>query len=333
MQQLKAILGATMSLSLLACSADIKAAETAENSEECAVEMVVLGVGQDAGAPQLGNPDDPAWSDPSKRLYATSLALIDHENQKRYLFEATPDIREQMQMLDRIATPNLDGPYLDGIFLTHAHIGHYAGLMFLGRESMGARGVPVYVMPRMKEFLETSGPWSQLVELGNIELHSISDIKKFQNDVEIIASNVPHRDEYSETVSFIIARPEMTVFFVPDIDSWSELAKSFEQEYGIKISTRELLQSYLDVTNYAFLDATFYDDNELPGRDMSEIPHPRVTETMDLIDAAGDESLKEKIRFIHINHTNPLRDTSSDAYREMTRRGYKLAYRGERFCL
>ena len=60
---------------------------------------------------------------------------------------------------------------------------------------------------------------------------------------------------------------------------------------------------------------------------------PQANETMDLIDAANDDSLKDKVRFIHINHTNPLRDQNSEAFRHITERGYKLAYRGERFCL
>jgi len=125
---------------LWACAPAQKNEAVVSTPENCPIELVVLGVGQDAGAPQIGNPKDPAWKDPSKKLYATSLGLIDRENGKRYLFEATPDIREQMQIMDTLLPYDGEGPYIDGIFLTHAHIGHYAGLMFLGRESMGAKG-------------------------------------------------------------------------------------------------------------------------------------------------------------------------------------------------
>jgi len=172
------------------------------------------------------------------------------------------------------------------------------------------------------------------VEFGNIELigFQVAQIETADGKNEFltlplnVAKNisigvipVAHRDEYSETVIHLIMNKitNSKAFFVPDIDEWQSM---------------DWLKSDKN-TEIAFLDATFYDDNELPGRDMSEIPHPRVTETMDLIDASGDASLKDKIRFIHINHTNPLRDKTSDAYQEMTRRGYKLAFRGERFCL
>ena len=347
-----------LGLALAACAPVETQQAEVKPTENCPVELVVLGVAQDAGAPQIGNPDDPAWKDPSKKLYATSLGLLDHENGKRYLFEATPDIREQMQIMDKLLPFDGEGPYIDGIFLTHAHIGHYGGLMFLGRESMGAKGVPVYVMPRMKAYLETNGPWSQLVELGNIELRPDYSRRKetealengqiyepgdyggsfefhnpvmaeLRNALTVRARKVEHRDEFSETAAYMIYGPSHSVFFVPDIDSWTQILKTSDSDLKVWRKFPLFLKDF----DLAFIDATFYDDNELPGRDMSQIPHPRVTESMDLIEAADDDSLKDKVRFIHINHTNPLRDKASPQFKDMTDRGFKLAYRGERFCL
>ena len=299
---------------------------------ECPLELVVLGIGQDAGAPQIGNPDDPAWSNPSKRLYATSLGLLDHENGKRYLFEATPDIREQMQILDEIMPARSDGPYVDGVFLTHAHIGHYAGLMFLGRESMGTKGVPVFAMPRMADYLENNGPWSQLVALGNIDLKDwIVESDLYRVELEggnyVFAKLVPHRDEYSETAAFYIASKRTSALFVPDIDDWESWQTGPEWGNG------SALIQYLKEGGYAFVDATFYNDNELPGRDMSKIPHPRVTETMELAKKLGNPDTPSKIHFIHINHTNPIRDPKSSQSQFVEDAGFNIARRGDRFCL
>ena len=329
------------SLVFASCAKTGASKESLVKTQTCPVELIVLGIGQDAGAPQIGNPNDPAWADPSKRLWATSLALIDHENGKRYLFEGTPDIREQIQYLDEhFPVENKQGLGIDGIFLTHAHIGHYAGLMFLGRESAGTNGVPVYVMPRMKEYLEANGPWSQLVELGNIEPVSILEgFGSEGNELKIIAKEIEHRDEFSETVLYEISTRGKKVVFVPDIDDWNGAFQpsvkyySKDHNWSKGVALFQALGLEGKPVDYAFLDATFYDDNELPGRDMSQIPHPRVTESMDLIDAAADETLKDKVRFIHINHTNPLRDKTSEAYKTVTKRGYKVAKRGERFCL
>ena len=43
--------------------------------------------------------------------------------------------------------------------------------------------------------------------------------------------------------------------------------------------------------DYAFLDGTFYDQKEINNRDMSEIPHPFVIESMKLFD---DLEIKHK---------------------------------------
>lgn len=299
----------------------------------CAVEFVILGTGQDAGAPQIGNPEDRGWRSPDKRLFATSAALMDRRNDARFLFEATPDIREQLNALDKIMAPqaNLD---LSGIFVSHAHIGHYAGLMFLGRESAGAKDIPVYTMPRMAKFLETNGPWSQLVKLGNIRLEPVSPLSgawMIADDMWVLPLVVPHRDEFSETIGYLIKGPNKSVLFLPDIDSWEAWDRQAQQPFNQRGANMNI-QDMVDRVDFAFLDATFFDDYELPGRDMSQIPHPRVKHTMNLF-ADRSEETKDKIHFIHINHTNPIRFKTSLEYQDVYERGFNVAHQGQRFCL
>lgn len=314
---LKFISGAAIICGLAGCGA-------AEVTQSCAVEFIILGTAQDAGAPQIGNNDDPAWGDLSLKGHATSAALVDHKTSARYLFEATPDMREQLYQLDEIAPPKNEDPLgLSGIFLTHAHIGHYAGLIFAGHESAGTKGLNVYAMPRMGEYLKSNGPWSQLVEFENIKLQPLAtgEVLDFQGELSVTPYQVPHRDEFSETVGFEISSGDKAVLFLPDIDSWDEW-----ETYGQTIEAR------LAAVDYAFLDATFYDDNELPGRDMSAIPHPRLKGSMDRFDKLS-KAEREKVRFIHFNHTNAARFENSDISKEISRRGYKLAKAGERYCL
>ena len=79
------------------------------------------------------------------------------------------------------------------------------------------------------------------------------------------------------------------------------------------------------------LDATFYEDGELPNRNMSEIPHPFVAETISLF-APLPESEKRKVKFIHFNHTNPLIFEGPE--REQVKKlGYAVATEGERIEL
>ena len=314
---LKLVSSAVLLCGLSACGA-------AEVIQSCDVEFIILGTAQDAGAPQIGNNDDPAWKNASLKGEATSAALVDHKTGARYLFEATPDLREQLYRLDEIAPSKTEAPLgLSGIFLTHAHIGHYAGLIFVGHESAGTKGLNVHTMPRMGDYLRSNGPWSQLVDFENIKLQPLADEDKtyLERGLSVTPYQVPHRDEFSETVGFEIAGGNKSVLFLPDIDSWDEWEK-----YGQTIEAR------LAAVDYAFLDATFYDDNELPGRDMSAIPHPRLKGSMDRFDKLP-KAEREKVRFIHLNHTNPARFEKSDISKEIARRGYKLAKSGERYCL
>jgi pyrroloquinoline quinone biosynthesis protein B len=288
-------------------------------AEEIFIE--VLGVAQDAGYPQA-NCYLPhclrAWEDPALRRKATSIAVIDRERGKKYLFDATPDMREQLYELHRLAP---DSEYaLEGVFLTHAHMGHYAGLVHFGREAAGTRGVPVFAMPRLKAYLASNGPWDQLVRLRNIELRELSDgvAVDFGPSLTIAPFLVPHRDEYSETVGYRIDGPNRSAVFIPDIDKWTMWDTDI----------RDVVRS----VDYALLDATFFRDGELGGRDMSKIKHPFVAESMALFDAFDAED-RARVIFIHMNHTNPLLHDGSPEQAEVERRGFRFAREGMRLEL
>lgn len=290
----------------------------------CSIELIVLGAGQDAGAPQIGNPQDPAWEDPSLKLTPTSVAIVDHDAGQRYLFEATPRITAQLNLLDKLAPGAGDSLSVSGVFLTHAHIGHYAGLMFFGREAAGASAVPVYTMPRMTEYLQSNGPWEQLIDLQNIEITTLEDRVPIalSADISVTPYRVPHRDEYSETVGYVINTMGKNTLFVPDIDSWDE----WESEFDLR------LEDLLGQVDFAFIDATFYDDYELPGRDMTLIPHPRVEATMQRL-ADQTAEIRSRVQFIHYNHTNPIRFPDSEETQDVYARGFQIARSGDRHCL
>lgn len=267
--------------------------------------VVVLGIAQDGGYPQAGclRPDCvDAWRHPEKRQRVASLGIVDPQSGERWIVDATPDFPSQLH--------TLGGKPPTGILLTHAHIGHYLGLAHLGREVMGAKSVRVYAMPRMREFLERNGPWSQLVALQNISLVTLAENGEIAlNDrIRVTPLRVPHRDELSETVAFIIRGPSGSVLWLPDIDKWEKWATP--------------LESILARVDVAYLDGTFYTANELPGRDLREIPHPLITETLARL--AGSP-LRERVRFIHLNQSNPLMMEK--------RNGITVARDGERWNL
>ena len=284
------------------------------NQDNSTYSLKILGVVQDGGLPHLGS-NKLCCENIEQKRYVTSIMLVNNENNKSYLFDASPDINEQLNFMgDRIKKD------LKGIFLTHAHIGHYTGLMYFGREALNSKLINVYAMPRMKKFLEQNGPWSQLVSLENISINEINSNSKISVDpnVTIQPVEVPHRAEFSETVGYKIYGPNKTVLFIPDIDKWYLWEKSIIDE--------------IKQVDYALIDATFYDSEEVNYRDLSEIPHPFVVESMELFDSISDEE-KKKIFFIHLNHTNPLLDKDSDQYKFVKDKGYNVAEEGMKLKL
>lgn len=280
--------------------------------------ITVLGIAQDGGYPQAGCNAEHClrhWRGEEKKRQVVSLGLTDQASRQNWLFEATLDFTAQLQQLQQAS----GSTNLSGIFLTHAHMGHYAGLLQLGREAMGAQGMPVYVMPKMKEFLENNAPWSQLVSLGNIKLVLMEADTPIQltSNLRVTPLKVPHRDEFSETVGFRIETAEKSLLFIPDIDKWPLWERDIRAEVA-----------RVDV---ALLDATFYQDGELPNRNMREIPHPFVAETISLFSPLS-ESEKRKVKFIHFNHTNPLIFEGPE--REQVKNlGFGVATEGERIEL
>jgi len=286
------------------------------------VSLILLGTLQDAGAPQLNCNKKCCQglfeqADSARRV--SSLGLLDFNTQKKYLFDATPDISKQLHALKK-ASPIATSSIVDGIFLTHAHIGHYTGLMYLGKEAVNETEVSVFAMPKMSSFISNNGPWSQLVTNRNIVLQPLvaNQAISLSPTLQVTPFLVPHRDEYSETVGYLIEGPHKKALFIPDIDKWNR--------WELDLATE------LKKVDYAFLDATFYSAKELGNRDMSQIPHPSVLET---IQTLKDFSMEEraKVIFTHFNHTNPLLDNASEATKKVLALGFKIGRIHDRFPL
>lgn len=259
----------------------------------------VLGIAQDGGVPQAGC-RRACCSDAVVRLPAC-LALVDGD--RRWFVDCTPAFPAQLRRLDAVAPGGLDG-----ILLTHAHIGHYTGLVHLGREAMSTRALPLHVQPRMATFLGENGPWRQLVERGNVRL-DVADGWTLSPRLRVEAVPVPHRDEVSETVALRIHGPRGRALWLPDIDAWDQ-------------------DALLDDVDVAWIDGTFWADGELD-RDMAEVPHPRMAELVERF-AALPVATRAKVRFVHLNHTNPAVRPDSPEAAKVRAAGLRIAEEGER---
>ena len=272
----------------------------------------VLGVAQDGGHPQPGCRRDCCRGDRVQPHFTTCVAVVDAGD--AWLLDAGPDFRSHLARLDAI------GAQLAGILVTHGHIGHYTGLMFLGREAMNAESLPVWAAPRLADFLRHNGPWDQLVAAGNIDLRviDIAEPIALSRNLQVEAFAVPHRDEYSETVGFRVSGPGGSVLYVPDTDTWDGWAEPIER--------------HIRSVDVALLDATFYNTAELPGRDIAAIAHPLVIDSLARFGNLEDGE-RAKIRFTHLNHSNPLLDPFSDETTRVVRSGMAVATEGDVYPL
>jgi pyrroloquinoline quinone biosynthesis protein B len=280
-------------------------------------ELVVLGIAQDGGLPHVGCTKEccRVARQTDRVVWPASLGVHDLETGKLVLIEVTPAVEPQLALLHGITgQEGRERRPVDAVLITHAHIGHYSGLVHFGREVASTRKLPLFASERFTDFIQNNGPWSQLVELGQISPRIVEPSRPFApiEGLEITAISVPHRDEFSDTLAFRIRGSNRTVLFVPDIDAWTD----------------PLLSELLDGVDVAYLDATFYDGRELPGRDLSEIPHPLMTQTMERL---ADEARASpgRFRFIHLNHTNPALH-SAQIQEEILERGFRVARQGER---
>lgn len=268
-------------------------------TRQSAWELVVLGRAQDAGIPQLGCTqaacvDRREGRKPRERV--ASLGVRNTATGRAFLFDATPDLPSQLHSLTGGRAP-------DGVFLTHGHIGHYTGLMYLGRESINASKVPVFATARMATYLTSNGPWSQLVSLGNIGLQSMMPDRHVDlgDGLRVTPFLVPHRDEFTDTVGYLIEGPNRKALFIPDIDQWSKWNRD--------------IRALADTVDYLLLDGTFASAGEIPGRSTVDIPHPMMSDTRGRL-----KGTRAQLWFIHLNHTNPDLD-AADVVRDGQRFG------------
>ena len=285
---------------------------SAEPPDSPETKVIVLGIAQDGGIPHIGCSQEICKT---QKYFVSSLAIV--KDKSVFLIDATPDLREQYAELvkryPQIAKKNL----FDGIFLTHAHMGHYTGLLYLGKESVSTKEVPVYSSGEMGNYLSKNAPWSLLIDNKNIALKPFNSRVTLDLGFKITPVLVPHRKEFTDTYGFLIQGSHKTLLYIPDIDAWEPVKDSMTQ--------------WLKSVDYALLDGTFYSGQELPGRDIRLVPHPTIEHSMMLFKTFPD--FGAKILFTHLNHTNPVLNRGSSEAMKVTNAGYGVAVDWQEFTL
>ena len=280
--------------------------------------ILTLGTAQDGGYPHTGCREKcckEAWNNQKLKRLVSSLAI--HSGDDCWLIDITPDFRLQLKMIES----KLNGiSHISGIFISHAHFGHYMGLMELGLEVLNTHDIPVYVMPKMKVFLEKNAPFTQLIALNNIKLQAIEEnlTLHLNNNLNVSIFNVPHRNEFSETIGFKIQSPDKSLIYISDIDSWDQ----WDVDINNLIKNNDIL----------LLDGTFYDATELQSRNIENVPHPFIKDSLKKFSLL-EEVDRKKVYFTHLNHTNPANQTLSTERETIIQMGCDIAEDGMVFIL
>lgn len=272
---------------------------------------IVLGTAQDGGLPHAGcacGACTQARREPARVRRVASLGVVGRTG-RTLLVDATPDFPAQAAAL--AAAAGREQPVPDALLLTHAHMGHYLGLAWLGREALDARGLPTWVTGRMDAFLRANRPWSHLVERGEVRLERLQPGVPLDFDgVELHAFLVPHRAEDTDTVGLELRGPRARLVYVSDADVFPPP-----------------LVERIHEADVALVDGTFHGPDELPHRDLLAVRHPFVRDSVRLL-AGG----RGAVWFTHLNHSNPLLAPEASA-RPALPPGFGVAHDGQVFAL
>ena len=279
--------------------------------------LTILGTAQDGGVPQAGcgcSNCNAAFENPERVRFPVSLGVMDNQG-GMHLIEATRALPEQLKIWADAC--RYDSPIRpNSVLLTHAHLGHIEGIGQFGKEAMGCRNLTLVASESVASILQEKKLMTPFV----IADFGSQNLPKFQQGgVVFDFIPVPHRDDTSDTHAILISGENKRVLFLPDLDDWEQTLKSVGYT-----NPNEWFQS-LGAT-HVLLDATFWNGEELSGRDMKDVPHPTVENSLVRLQEGGIGG--PEIILIHLNHTNPLNNPNSHQSRMVEDAGHSIGQRG-----
>jgi pyrroloquinoline quinone biosynthesis protein B len=242
---------------------------------------------------------------------ASSVAIVDEDGGKAWLIDASPDLPAQLETVkEALGGVHGSGIPLEAILITHIHMGHYWGLGHLGKEGMMPRGLPVYAPPGVARFLLENSPFKDMVGWGAMEVRTVQpgEAVEMAEGLKVQAERIPHREDFSDTVGWLVEGPRARVLYAPDMDHLED--GLVDMMTGVDVN---------------LVDGTFFYRDEVPGA-MGWVPHPPVEESMVRLRRVVEAD--RRVVYTHFNHTNPLCDPRSPEFGKVVSQGLGVAMDG-----
>ena len=300
----------------------------------------VLGAAAGGGYPQWNcnhpNSRRARRDDPAAPPRTQSSIAISADGEDWYLFNASPDLRQQINDND-ILHPGKDlrhSPIM-GAVLTNADVDHVAGLLNL-RESQPLR---IYATQRVLDVLQANTIFNVLnpkfVSREPMTLNEPLELQKPDGssmNIDITPFAVPGKvalwlEDESKGKDFGSVEEDTIALHVRDRNG----DKSFYYMPACARVTPELAEC-IRGADLIFFDGTLWVDDEMirdgvgikTGQRMG---HISVSGEDGTLAALKDLDIKRKI-FIHVNTTNPILFANSEERRTVEDAGWEVSYDG-----
>ena len=259
-----------------------------------------------------------------------SSIAVSSDNENWLLFNASPDIRAQLEAFPAIQPKNgIRDTGIKAILLIDAQIDHTTGLLML-REG---KPLDIYCSEMVKQDLSTGFPlFTMLKDYCTVNHHpipidgssftipQIADLRFYTQSLKSKAPPYsPHRyDPHDgDNVGVIIEQISTgkKVFYAP----------------GLGEIEPHVMKAMLDV-DCLLVDGTFWTDDEMCQQNISqkkarEIGHLPQSGEGGMIEVLNGVPNARKI-LIHINNTNPILDEASEQHAILKSAGIEVAYDG-----